>query len=689
MKYRDKYLMAVDNRYQLYIMERESGALIKKIELAGEGTKPVHRYAKTFLITPKNEVVTSFDGSNRLVLYKLGKGVGRRDVISWHRSDIEAVAVSSKGGVYATGGSDGKVFLYKTLHAEPVCAFEPRGEYISFLAFSPNERFLASSSFDRTTRIYDLNRHMEVSAFGSAETVEHSAFFDDGRRLYAVTRDGSSIVFDIEQNRIQSEEKHFDNWPTTVEISPNGKVAVVGTKGNTIYLVKLHENRKLCSYETKNNGITQISLEGDGLDISGIDGGLIRYETGLHKETFEEGMAGKDYHKAKNALDQNPLLYLHPLVEAFDASWSDVLKEAIRRLSVGECDAGCSIVQPFMDHPGRVEEFNFYLAQKEVFVTFIRYVETGRYKEAYALAEKNSYLKRISQYEEMEKLWERSFRAARKSIETESGNVRQVREMLRPFSHIASKEKLIRLLVENGHVFKEAEVMVRTMRFDAFFKLVDSYPFLTEAGIYKKVMQVGENLYQKMIGCEESREFDRYYSIARVLGVFPSYAESCREGIEYNRVRERFFRSVREEDIITAFNLLEHHGALMLEPEYEMLLADFNAQCAEAEKRAGHGAEPLELKEILSAYITIPYWRERIAGVLKEGYINELRSMGSDEGSLEIEKGVREYVRFFGKDDVLINYMRSVGLETWMENTVEGEGSEGYRQSGFPNTIRV
>ena len=290
----------------------------------------------------------------------------------------------------------------------------------------------------------------------------------------------------------------------------------------------------------------------------------------------------------------------------------------------------------------------------------------------------------------MERLWERSFKAAQKVLEADPQKAPQAKEMLRAFSGVSTKAKIIRQLVENGHIFGQAEEAVRNMRFKEFFALVEEYLFLKEAGIYKKVMQIGENLYQKMIRSEEERDFDRYYKIADVLKIFPDYAETVKTGMEWMRAKERFIRSSAEEDFHTAFMLLEKHANLALEDEYEQLLKEFNHVYSEAEKRVGRGAEALEIKELLTSYVDIPYWQERIAGVMRLAYINELKSLGvNKEMTVQAEHAVGEYIRLFSKDDVLVNFFRSKGLEMWLENFEEKGSTAGYRQFGFPNTVLV
>lgn len=684
-----KYILIVDNRYHLYILNKDNGTLIKKIRLADAEKKPVHRYAKTFLITPKNEIIVSIAGSNRLDVFKLGKGISRKTVTSRHRSDIESVTVSEDGSLFATGGADGRVFLYKDLQKGPICSFEPRGEYISYLAFSQDNRLLASSGFDKMTRIYDLHRHVEIAAFDSPDTVEKALFFDRSQKVYAIARDGSSIVFDVEDNRILSEEKLFASWPTTVELSQNKKAAVIGTKGNRLYIVKLSGNKTVCEFEVAGSGITQVKLHEERLMVSAIDGSVTSYDCAASKEQFETALKAKDYETVKAALDANRLLHLHPMMERFDRDWGDVLKKAIKLISVGKCDNGCSIVQPFLDDPERVEEFNFYMAQKETFVTFLSHVEKGRFKEAYELADKEEYLKRLSRYEALEAKWEKDFREARKVLESNRQNRQQALKILNPFAKVPSKAKMINLLVENNHVFAQAEELVRTMQFQRFFKVVEAYPFLSGAGIYKKAMQIGENLYQKMIGCEEARTFDRLHKVGELLGQFPPFSDAAEEGMRRGEAKKRFEQYVNKKDLPGAFSLLDKHGYLVLEEGYEALLLEFRSVFESAEKRAAQGAEALELKEILSGYIGIPYWKERIALVMREGYINELRTIVREGITPAMEAGVREYIRIFAKDDALVNFMKSHGMDEWLECVNEQKSTAAYRQNGFPNTVLV
>src|SRR5207248_11767243 len=114
----------------------------------------------------------------------------------------ERSLVSAPGGLAARG-----LALAANLSAQALAAARP-GEVRCFrghsdcvvsVAIAPDGRFGASSSWDRTIRIWDLAGGREVRRLtGHAHRVSSAAFSPDGRQLISGSWDGTARLWDLE-----------------------------------------------------------------------------------------------------------------------------------------------------------------------------------------------------------------------------------------------------------------------------------------------------------------------------------------------------------------------------------------------------------------------------------------------------------------------------------------------------------
>jgi hypothetical protein len=678
--------IVLDSSYKLYRFKLPDVSLSGQTKLL-KTFEPPHKHANNFSISKQALVSLPILGTEKSILISTAPKIEKLMINSWHDGDIESSAFSHDGKLLATGGTDGKVFVFDVKSKKLLFSLPPRGEYISDIAFSKSGEYIAASSYDKFTVIYSTLQNKIKDVFKQHDVVERATFFDNDTKIYLISRNGRSIIYDLIKKSTTSNESHFAKWPSSLCITESEDYALVGTRGNLFYLVRLEDNAKMLDLKFDYVGFSAMSSFKTTVMMGFTEGTFIVVDYNNGEEALEEAIGKLDFKEARKIIEENVFLTIHPATKAFDEHWDEYLQKAIKLLNDNQTEEAVELVDPFLFDPKKKKDFDFYLMQKGPVKQFMDAIEAKEYAKAYEMVSLNKFLMKTSAYEELEKQWSKAFAAAKKLLEEDATlNRKKVEMVFKPFEN-TSKKDLIFQLLKNTNVFVQADEYIKKQKFKEYFALTEKFFFLKETDLYEKVSNFGQKLLEQFAELEKAQKFEEAEELAKKIMIFPMYKKSITERLNAIRSKAAFIEAVEKENNDLAFKLIEKNESLKGLQQFKELQARFEEQFDQAKVQAFNG-EPKRVLLELKGLKEIGFWREKIGSLMKIAYLNEINNFIKDD-DVNWDLTLKRYIKRFSKDSEIRKIMSDAGKVSFLDDIEDSGSSEGYKNSEFVDYIVV
>lgn len=682
----DESIICIDNFYNISVFSKEGYVVDKALQLAKD-IEPLHHFSKAVAVSHKNyTIVSGFPKTPKGIVISAKNQIAPVGQLTWQKLPISKMKFSFDDSLLATGGEDGRVLIYSEATKDLVFGLPPFPDAVSSIAFSDDDTLLFSACFGKIASVFDLVKNQEVISFKTDSLIEDAFFFADNTRLFCVTKDGDTLIYDVKQNTLISKNSLKGVWLTTCHRIPNNEnFALVGGKDKQLRIIRLSDNTLSDSISLEHSGITTMRFDNDLNLYLGYSDGAV--EIVAINEAKDEILSILEQDNLKEALSiiQQKNIFLKTLEEyctKLETLWKEKLTQAVDLLAKDQIQEATALVEPFMLDKTKKEEFDYYWQQKEAVAKFLDAIEDKKYLDAYRLVEQNPYLKETIAYAQLEDLWNKSFEVAKRLLfQSPQDNLAKAQDLLRPFINVKSKKDSAMMLLRNSDKYVQADKEYKSKNFVEYFKMTERFPFLKDTLIYQSALIIGDQIMQRVNACENQNDYTKAMDLCKLLASMAPFKANANVKSKILQLKQDFSTACKERKLADAFKMAETYDELRSMPEYKILYDTFKKyeKIAFTFASAGNGKGALDN---LKDYLHIEYWQDKIAAILKIAYLSEFKiNAPGKEGAIENicwKETFQYYIERYGKDEELKKIVGEMGLQDEL-NKVPFEGNaKGY-----------
>jgi WD40 repeat protein/uncharacterized RDD family membrane protein YckC len=185
-----------------------------------------------------------------------------------HTAPVTTVAFSPDGRWLASGSEDKTIMLWDVASGRKIRVLQGHSDELQYVTFSPNGKLLASSSNDMTVKLWDMASGKLLRTLDDHLGVVLSAQFSpDGNTLASASADHTVRLWDVHTGKSLAILRGHQDEVCMAAFSADGKMLATASKDKTIKLWDVKTFKELRTLNVHEGGVWAVAFTPNGKDL--------------------------------------------------------------------------------------------------------------------------------------------------------------------------------------------------------------------------------------------------------------------------------------------------------------------------------------------------------------------------------------------------------------------------------------
>ena len=592
---------------------------------------------------------------SRLYNAKTKKAIAK---VNRHQGEVSCVAIDTAGTYMFSCGDDGKTFAMDIASGKLAFTLPVHVDTVNDIVFSSNGNWVATCSYDRKISVFNLSMMRPSEKLKAHAKPIMKMVFIGQNRLCSVDKDSTAIIWNIYNGKVLARLKGIHDDVTQIITAEDDKFLYIGTVLGYVIIYDLTTYEQLSpKYIKLSSSITSLVFDEESrhLIVSCENGDMLFYDVYEGHDKIKALLKEKKYDFIDKYVLLNPLLAYTKAYALLSHIWENTLKKAKQALQKNDQKTAISLFSLFKNIPSKNKIMQDVVQEYAEYDKFVNFAKQGKLALAYGLVNKHPTYKESPMYKSLQERWKKDFALAQKYA-LNPKEIEKAREILAPYRGISDKTKLMQELFTQGEVYRRFRVAFGQKDFKNVFVLIKLHPLLKDFTEYITIMNYADTLYIKSQKLINSGDTHSAIKMLRILIDFPDFYIEAKELTADIEARQKFFKAVKDEDLILAYNILDLSDDLQLSDDGKELQKKWNDDLSIANSFAIEG-DVSGIQNALKFYMNIESKYMALGTIFGWCYMIQLENAVKKKlDQTIIEDGIKNYILNFGLQDQILSF---------------------------------